>query len=72
MVQGTMVGVYAADAVGKLTHTATSTHAHLVYVDHVTGEQFTGHLERVGVGPDATLRVPDRMAANSDESAHER
>ena len=70
--RGTMVGVYAADAVGKLTHPATSTHAHLVYVDDVTGERITGHLERVGVGPGATLRIPDVAAPKSDEPEHER
>ena len=57
-IQGTVVGVYAADAVGKLTHPATSTHAHLVFRDEETGEQVTGHLERVGVAAGAVLKVP--------------
>jgi hypothetical protein len=54
---GTVVGVYAADSVGKLTHPATSTHAHIIYVDHETGERVTGHLEQVGLAPGAVLKL---------------
>jgi len=59
-IQGTVVGVYAKDAVGKLTHPATSTHAHLLYRDETTGEELTGHLERVGVVKNALLKLPQR------------
>lgn len=59
---GTLVGVYAADAVGELTHPATSTHAHLVYADPETGERVTGHLERVGLASGARLKLPGRGA----------
>lgn len=55
---GTLVGVYAADAVGKLTHPATSTHVHLIYQDHDTGQIVTGHLERVGLAPGAVVKLP--------------
>ena len=56
-VSGKLVGVFARDAVGKLTHPATSVHAHLVFEDQ-DGQVLTGHLERVGVARDATLRLP--------------
>jgi alpha-acetolactate decarboxylase len=55
---GTLVGVYAADSVGKLTHPATSCHVHLIYEDRETGRRVTGHLERVGLAPGAVLKLP--------------
>lgn len=58
-VRGTLVAVYAADAAGKLTHPATSTHAHLVYIDETTGERVTGHLEQVGLAKGAVLKLPE-------------
>jgi len=64
--RGTVVGVYAPDAVGKLTHPATRTHAHLIYADEASGLRVTGHLERVGIAEGATLKVP-RMAAPGRE-----
>ena len=48
-VRGKIVGVFAKDAVGKLTHPATSTHCHLVFTDPVSGKTVTGHLEQVGM-----------------------
>lgn len=59
-VRGTVVGVFALDSVGKLTHPATSVHCHLVYADPVSGKRVTGHIEKVGMHPGATLRVPRR------------
>jgi alpha-acetolactate decarboxylase len=56
--RGTIVGVYAPDAVGKLTHPATSVHAHLIYIDGTTGARVTGHLEWVGIAAGATVKVP--------------
>ena len=52
---GTLVGVFARDAVGKLTHPATSTHVHLLYKDAETGEDVTAHIEHIGVRPGAVL-----------------
>lgn len=69
-IQGTVVGVYASDAVGKLTHPATSVHAHLIYIDESTGEKVTGHIERVGVAAGATVKVP--AAAASGEAGGDR
>jgi alpha-acetolactate decarboxylase len=57
-VSGTLVGIYAADAVGRLTHPATKTHTHLIYTDPATGERVTGHVERVGLSKGATLKLP--------------
>ena len=59
-VSGTIVGIYAEDAVGKLTHPATRTHAHLVFRDETTGEMVTGHIERAGIAAGAEVRVPHR------------
>ena len=55
---GALVGVYAVDSVGKLTHPATRTHGHLVYQDPKTGDRLTGHLERVGLAPGAVVKLP--------------
>ncbi|MGB7326055.1 MAG: acetolactate decarboxylase [Rubripirellula sp.] len=57
-VTGTLVGVYAKDAVGKLTHPATSTHVHLVYKDATTGKLITGHIEKVGLAKGTVLMLP--------------
>ncbi len=61
--KGTLIGVYAADSVGKLTHPATSTHVHLVYTDDKTGNRVTGHIEQVGLAKGAVLKLP----ADGDE-----
>lgn len=53
----TIVGFYARDSVGKLTHPGTSIHAHALVMD---GEQtLTGHVERIAVTSGARLRVPE-------------
>jgi alpha-acetolactate decarboxylase len=57
-VRGRLVGVYASDAVGKLTHPATSTHVHLILEDGIPEEKATGHVERVGLVAGAVLRFP--------------
>ena len=58
-VRGTLVAVHATESVGKLTHPATSTHAHLIYIDEGTGEHVTGHLEQVGLAKGAVLKLPE-------------
>ena len=55
---GKVVGIFAKDAVGKLTHPATSTHVHLLYTDPDTGETVTGHVENIGLQKGAVLRLP--------------
>lgn len=62
-VSGTLVGVYAANSVGRLTHPATKTHTHLIFTDQKTGERVTGHVERVGLAKGAALRFPTRPSA---------
>jgi len=55
-VEGTLVGIFAVDAAGALTHHDSSMHVHVV-LDGVDGE-WTGHCEKVGVGEGAVLRLP--------------
>lgn len=54
-VTGKLIGVFAKDSVGNITHPATSTHMHLLYKDKRSGEMRTGHVEQVTVQPGATL-----------------
>lgn len=56
-VSGKLIGVFARNAVGKLTHPATSVHAHLVF-EGQGGWLLTGHLEQVSVGRGTTLLFP--------------
>lgn len=56
--KGTVVGVYAKDAAGKLTHHGTSQHAHLLYQARQDGGSLTGHLERYGLAKGAVLKLP--------------
>ncbi len=57
-VSGTIVGVYAKDAVGNLTHPATSTHVHLIYKDEATGNLLTGHIEKIAVSNGTVVMLP--------------
>lgn len=52
-----VVGIFAVNAAGKLTHPGISFHAHLVYEDE-EGVQQTGHLEQLGIQAGAMLRLP--------------
>lgn len=56
--EGTLVALYAEGSVGGLTHPATSVHGHLVFLDPVTGERLTAHVERLALAPGATLQLP--------------
>jgi alpha-acetolactate decarboxylase len=58
-IRGRLVGVYATDAVGKLTHPATSTHVHLIFED-ASGEKATGHVERIGLATGTVLKLPTK------------
>ena len=55
---GTLVGVFAKDAVGNLTHPETSTHTHVLLKDATSGKTMTGHVERVTLTRGAVLRLP--------------
>jgi alpha-acetolactate decarboxylase len=57
-VHGTLLGIFAKDAVGDITHPATSTHMHLVFNDGQSGQTVTGHIEQIGVLKGAILRLP--------------
>lgn len=57
-VQGTVVGVYAKDAVGQMTHPGTSTHMHVQFTQVPSGATMTGHLEQLGLSAGAVLHLP--------------
>jgi hypothetical protein len=57
-IRGKVVGIYAEDAVGTLTHPATSTHVHLMFKDAASGEMVTGHVERMGLVKGASIKLP--------------
>lgn len=57
-VSGTVVGVFAKDAVGSITHPATSVHMHLLFRDAASGQLVTGHVEQLGLQAEAMLRLP--------------
>jgi alpha-acetolactate decarboxylase len=57
-VSGTVVGVFAKDAVGNITHPATSVHMHLVFKDSTSGKMVTGHVEQIGLLEGSVLRLP--------------
>ncbi len=59
-IQGTLIGVYAPTAVGKLTHPGTATHSHLIFEDPENTVDLTGHLEQVGIVRNAVLKLPKR------------
>lgn len=56
--RGRLVGIYAENSVGNLTHPATSIHSHLVFTDPRTGLKVTGHVERLSLSPETELRLP--------------
>lgn len=57
-IKGVLLGFYAEDAVGKMTHPGTTTHLHLVYEDAASGSLITAHVEEISVKPGATLSLP--------------
>jgi alpha-acetolactate decarboxylase len=63
-IQGTLVGVFAKDAVGDITHPATSTHMHLVFRDGKSGKSVTGHVEQIGLQKGAIVRLPKSKDVN--------
>jgi hypothetical protein len=55
-VQGRLVGSFARDAAGVLTHHGSWVHVHaIVDLDPI----FTGHVESTGIAAGAVLRVPE-------------
>lgn len=58
---GKVVGFFATNAAGRMTHPGTRLHAHVIY-NLGQGETATGHLETWGVQAGATLRLPRSLA----------
>lgn len=58
---GTLVGIYAENSAGNLTHHDTSTHLHIITNDEVP---IAAHVEQVGLTTGSILRLP-RVKANS-------
>ena len=56
--RGTVVGVFAKDSVGNLTHPATLVHLHVLFKDPATGKQMTGHVERIGMLKGSVVSLP--------------
>jgi acetolactate decarboxylase len=52
-----IVGFYAPNAVGVMTHHGSLIHAHVVL--SLDGSTVTGHVDRVVVAPGMSLRIPD-------------
>lgn len=52
---GRIVGFFAPDSAGKITHHGTSIHAHALL--DVNGARLTGHVEHVAVSPGAVVRL---------------
>ncbi|MCB9853467.1 MAG: acetolactate decarboxylase [Phycisphaerales bacterium] len=51
-----VVGFYAQDSVGKLTHPGTSIHAHALLSE--SGREITGHIERIAMARGGVLKLP--------------
>ncbi|WP_339735659.1 acetolactate decarboxylase [uncultured Gimesia sp.] len=58
-VSGTLVGVFAKDSAGNITHPGTSVHMHLLFKDARSGKMKTGHVEQVTIQPGAKLLLPE-------------
>jgi hypothetical protein len=54
--QTRIVGFYAPDSVGNLTHPGTAIHAHALLT--LDGRLITGHVERLGMDTNAVLKIP--------------
>jgi alpha-acetolactate decarboxylase len=56
-VEGRLVGIFATNAAGKLTHQGAKTHTHVLLSE---GDGITGHVESVGIAAGSVLRLPQR------------
>lgn len=56
--EAVIVGFFAQNAAGVLTHHGTAIHAHAIITSK--GETITGHIDRVVVEPGMTLRLPSQ------------
>jgi alpha-acetolactate decarboxylase len=56
-IKARLVGIFAKDAAGQLTHPGTQLHLHIVYEDD-HGIRQTGHVEKVTVGKQSVISLP--------------
>lgn len=70
---GTLVGVFAKNAAGELTHPDTSTHTHVVFNEPTSDARVTAHVEQTGLEEGAVIRLPkqNRNVVNSEDSYEE-
>ncbi len=54
---GRLIGIFARQAGGTITHMGSDTHLHVRIA--IDGEPATGHVEVVGLGAGAVVRLPD-------------
>ena len=57
---GVLVGVFAKDAAGNITHPGSSSHTHVILGVDGAERKVTGHVEHVGLATGAVLRLPRR------------
>ncbi len=57
-IRGKLVGVYARNAAGVITHPGTSTHTHIVFHRGDGPVQLTAHVEATGIVAGSVLRFP--------------
>ncbi|HPF39780.1 MAG TPA: acetolactate decarboxylase [Phycisphaerae bacterium] len=51
-----VVGFFASDSVGRMTHPGTSIHAHAIV--RAKGREVTGHIERIAMARGSVLKLP--------------
>ncbi|QDU42747.1 hypothetical protein Mal52_12140 [Symmachiella dynata] len=64
---GTLVGVFAKNAAGELTHPDTSTHTHVVFNEPNSDARVTAHVEQTGLDEGAVIRLPVRPSPDDQE-----
>jgi alpha-acetolactate decarboxylase len=67
-IRGTLVGVFAKDAAGVITHPGTTTHTHIVFKQTEDSEKLTAHVESTGILAGSVLRFPTEAAKQKDVS----
>ena len=65
-VRGTLVGVYARDAAGVITHPGTTTHTHIVFKQTEQSAELTAHVEFTGILAGSVLRLATGAATKED------
>ncbi len=55
--KGLMVGIFAPNSTGRLTHPGTNIHTHIVF-KNLNGKNITGHIESSGIAKGSILYLP--------------